>query len=67
MKRTERAGEAEWHKWFYFHADFGSQNSADIRLAMKLQFMRETGKNLPEPANHGFFAGSGETNLDEIE
>lgn len=57
----ERATELEYLLWFRRNADFGPADS-DVQDAMNQQFMRETGKNLPEGWN---FAQDGETIIDQ--
>lgn len=57
----ERASELEYLKWFCQNADFGPADD-DVRDSMNQQFMRETGKNLPEGWN---YASDGETIIDE--
>ena len=39
--------EVEWLRWFYSNADFGPADG-DVRQILKDQFMKETGKELPE-------------------
>ena len=43
----EEATELEFLQWFYGEADFGPADS-DVRHFLKLEFMRLTGKVLPE-------------------
>lgn len=59
--KRERATELEYLKWFRINADFGPA-SRDVIDIMDQNFMRETGKNLPEGWN---VAQDGETNLDQ--
>ena len=59
-KARERATELEWLQWFYIEADFGPADS-DVQDWMKVQFMDETKKNLPDGYN---LASDGETNID---
>lgn len=56
----ERATELEWLQWFHSWADFGPAEG-DARESLRAQFMRETGKNLPEGYN---LAEDGETVID---
>lgn len=42
----EQATELEYLQWFYSNADFGPADS-DVRYYMKKDFVRETGKSLP--------------------
>ncbi|MCK5610713.1 hypothetical protein KAR91_53060 [Candidatus Pacearchaeota archaeon] len=46
-ERKEEATELEFLQWFYTLADFGPADS-DVRHLLKLEFMRLTGKTLPE-------------------
>ena len=57
----ERASELEYFKWFRMNADFGPAHSEVMEL-YNADFMRETGKNLPEGWN---IAEDGETSLDQ--
>lgn len=57
----ERATELEYLTWFRVNADFGPADG-DIQDNMNAQFMRDTGKNLPEGWN---FKSDGETSTDE--
>lgn len=57
----ERATELEYLKWFRHHTDFGPAHS-DVVAAMNSNFMRATGKNIPEGWN---IAEDGETCLDQ--
>lgn len=41
-----RATELEWLQWFHSWADFGPADG-DVQEAMKVEFMKETGKSLP--------------------
>jgi hypothetical protein len=43
----EKSTELEWLRWFHLNADFGPADS-DVRYYMKEDFMRETGKELPD-------------------
>jgi hypothetical protein len=56
----ERATELEYLTWFRITADFGPAHS-DVVTILNEQFMRKTGKNLPEGWNIG---EDGETCLD---
>lgn len=56
----ERATELEWLQWFHSWTDFGPAEG-DVRESLKAQFMRDTGKNLPEGYN---LAEDGETVID---
>ena len=58
----ERATEIEYLKWFCVNADFGPAHS-EIVDQMNRNFMKKTGKNLPEGWN---YSSDGETiiNLD---
>lgn len=56
----ERATELEYLEWFRLNADFGPADS-DVIDGMNQDFMRETGKNLPEGWN---YACDGETIID---
>ena len=56
----ERATELEYLRWFRHNADFGPASGEVIGI-MDRDFMRETGKNLPEGWN---VAQDGETCLD---
>jgi len=47
----ERASELDYLKWFRIYADFGPASS-DIIDAMNEEFMRVTGKNIPEGWNY---------------
>ena len=44
---SERATELEWLQYFYDMADFGPAHS-DVVSIIQDQFMKETGKELPE-------------------
>jgi len=57
----ERATELEYLKWFRLNADFGP-GEGDVINAMNDQFMRQTGKNLPEGWN---VSSDGETCTDK--
>ncbi len=57
----ERALECEYLTWFYQNADFGPADS-DVRDIMKDEFMKQTGKNIPEGYN---FYQDGETLTDK--
>lgn len=57
----ERASELEYLKWFRVNADFGPADG-DVIDSMNEEFMRRTGKNLPEGWN---YASDGETILDK--
>ena len=57
----ERATELEYLKWFRCEADFGPAHS-DVMELYDEQFMKDTGKNLPEGWNVG---QDGETCLDQ--
>lgn len=57
----ERATELEYLRWFKQNADFGPADS-DIHEIMALEFMENTGKNIPKGWN---FAQDGETVLDK--
>lgn len=57
----ERATELEYLEWFRFNADFGPAES-DVIDCMNEQFMKQTGKNLPEGWN---YASDGETIIDK--
>ena len=57
----ERATELEYLTWFRQQADFGPAHG-DVVTIMNQQFMRKTGKNLPEGWN---VAEDGETCLDQ--
>jgi len=59
----QRATKIEWLEWFYHNCDFGPADG-DVRNFMRLQFMKETKKNLPEGWN---LADDGETCLDITE
>ena len=56
----ERATELEYLEWFRLNADFGPADS-DVIDGMNQDFMRKTGKNLPEGWN---YACDGETIID---
>ena len=43
----EKATELEWLRWFYGNADFGPAEE-DVIYLMKLDFINEAGKDLPE-------------------
>lgn len=43
----EKASELEWLLWFYQTADFGPADH-EVRDELKQEFMRETGKSLPD-------------------
>lgn len=57
-----RATELEWLQWFHGWADFGIADSV-VREDLKMVFMKETGKNLPEGYN---LAADGETVIDMV-
>lgn len=59
----ERASELEYLKWFRLNVDMGPAES-DIIENMNVQFMKKTGKNLPEGWN---FSQDGETTIDRKE
>jgi hypothetical protein len=42
-----RATKEEWLEWFYFNADFGPADD-DVRHYLMEDFMKETGKEMPE-------------------
>lgn len=42
-----KATELEWLKYFHDHADFGPADG-DVRDIIKSEFMKKTGKELPE-------------------
>jgi hypothetical protein len=44
---NETATPIEFLEWFYINADFGPADS-DVRHYLKQQFMKSTGKNLPD-------------------
>ncbi len=54
----KRATELEYLKWFCINAN------GDVKFSMDEQFMKETGKNLPEGWNFGL---DGETCIDKEE
>lgn len=56
----ERATELEYLKWFRINSDFGPADS-DVKDFYDKEFMRTTGKNLPEGWN---VASDGETCTD---
>ncbi len=56
----KRASKLEYLAWFRANADFGPAHSNVIEI-MNREFMRKTGKNLPEGYN---YASDGETRLD---
>lgn len=43
----EKATELEFLQWFYANADFGPADD-DVRYILEAEFVKETGKNLPE-------------------
>lgn len=43
----EKATELEWLKYFYEAADFGPADG-DVRRIIENQFMKRTGKSLPD-------------------
>lgn len=43
----DKATELEYLRWFYGMADFGPADS-DVRHYMNQQFVKETGKSLPD-------------------
>lgn len=57
---VERATWLEYLAWFRCEADFGPADS-DVKDRMDQQFMKETGKNLPEGWN---VTSDGETCID---
>ncbi len=59
----ERATELEYLTWFRHNADFGPADG-DVKAYLDREFMRQSGKNLPEGWN---YAQDGETILDEQE
>lgn len=61
QKTRERATELEYLKWFRVHADFGPADG-DVKDHMDNEFMRVTGKNLPEGWN---VYSDGETSSDQ--
>jgi len=61
MKNKQRATELEYLKWFRLNADFGPADS-DVKDIMNEDFMRQTGKNLPDGWN---IAQDGETCIDK--
>lgn len=46
-KDIERATKDEWLEWFYCYADFGPSHG-DVSDNLKLQFMKDTQRRLPE-------------------
>ena len=42
-----KATELEFLEWFYFNCDFGPSDG-DVRYFMKKDFIKETGKELPD-------------------
>jgi hypothetical protein len=57
----DRATELEYLLWFRYNIDLGPSES-DVIDWMNQQFMKESGKNLPEGWN---YASDGETIIDE--
>jgi hypothetical protein len=57
----ERATELEYLEWFRINADFGPADG-DVQDSMSDQFMKKTGKNLPEGWNT---YSDGETSTDQ--
>jgi hypothetical protein len=49
--KRERATELEYLIWFKQSADFGPASS-DVKDQMKRDFIKETGKNIPEGWNY---------------
>lgn len=47
MSNKEEATELEWLRYFFMVADFGPADD-DVRYYIEQNFMRETGKLLPE-------------------
>lgn len=46
-KKSERATELEYLKWFRLHADFGP-GDYEVKLQLDRDFVRRTGKLLPK-------------------
>jgi hypothetical protein len=43
----EKATELEFLQWFYANCDFGPADE-DVRMILKEEFIRESGKSLPD-------------------